>query len=157
MNEEIKFKLQAHLDGELSDREGRELSELLSQNRGAQMLLAELNFTKTALCGNEVELKLPETREFYWGKIQREIERSGAMEPQISSAFQWWKPRWVAGIASACALLMVSFIAFRDTANYGELEGANGDMGAITYHSDSERMTVVYLFDREAQEVVDSN
>jgi hypothetical protein len=30
------------------------------------------------------------------------------------------------------------------------VEGTGDYMGAITYHSDADQMTVVYLFDREA-------
>ena len=161
MNEEIKLKLQAHLDGELSEREARGISKQLSNDSAVRSLFAELQFTKTALCGNELELKLPETREFYWSKIQREIERSGKVAAPVQRV-SWWKPAYVrlgGGFAAACALLMISFIAFNgQNESYvtDEVEGTD-DMGAITYHSDKEGMTVVYLFDREGEKVVDSN
>ena len=69
--------------------------------------------------------------------------------------------RFAGGFAAGCALLMVTFIAFQNdnVAKFasvpGEIEG-NGEMGAITYHSNADRMTVVYLFDREPSEMVDS-
>ncbi len=160
MNDETKIKLQAYLDGELSGRDAREIAELLSSNPEAQALLAELQFIKAALPGNELELKLPESREFYWSKLQREIGRESA-NPTRVSFFSWWKPtyvRFAGGLTAACALLLISFVAFNNgkTAYFpGEVEG-NGEMGAITYHSDSERMTVVYLFDREPSKVIDS-
>jgi anti-sigma factor RsiW len=153
MNDETKIKIQAYLDGELSGRERTEISNLVSSNREAQSLLTELQFTKAALKGNELELKVPETREFYWSKIQREIGREAA-QPAKTARFSWWKPvyfRFAGGLAAAFALMVMSFVAF----NNGnpvypiEVEGNGDDMGAITYHSESEQMTVVYLFDRE--------
>jgi anti-sigma factor RsiW len=162
MNEEIKLKLQARLDGELSEREAREISAQINNEGEARALFAELQFTKTALHGNELELKLPESREFYWSKIQREIERGEKIAP-VRQLDAWWKPiymRWIGGVAAACALLMISFVAFNagnESYATDEVEGTSDEMGAISYHSDKEGMTVVYLFDREGEQMVDSN
>ena len=160
MNEETKLKLQAHLDGELSDREARQIVELLSKDNEARSLFAEMQFTKTALRGNELEMKLPESREFYWSKIRREIERP-TENPARIFAVSWWKPAYVrlaAGLAAGCALLMISFLAFTDRSPSfpGEGESTSEEMGAITYHSNADGMTVVYLVDREQGEVIDS-
>jgi len=162
MNDETKIKLQAYLDGELSERETREVSALLNTEAEAKAFLAELQFVKTAMAGNELEIKLPESREFYWGKIQREIERSEKVETP-ARGFSWWKPAYLplaTGFAALCALFMISFIAFNGghaKIATGEVEGNGDDMGSITYHSDSDRMTVVYLFDREQDKMVDSD
>lgn len=159
MNDETKIKLQAFLDGELSGRDAAEISELLNQDAEAKSFYAELQFVKNALRENEPELKLPESREFFWSKIQREIERD---ETTARPAFSWWKPayvRFAAGFAALCALLMISFMAFdngQSTKLVPEVVGDGGEMGVITYHSDVERMTVVYLFDREQDDVIDS-
>ncbi len=161
MNEENKIKLQAYLDGELSGRDEREISELLTTDHQAQLLLAELRMVKSALHGGEPELKLPETREFYWSKIQKEIERAG--QGPVSQSNSWWKPvyaRFAGGLAAACGVLVISFIAFNNgPTKYaaGEVEGSGDEMGVITFRSDAERMTVVYLFDREADDIVDSS
>ena len=161
MNDETKIKLQAFLDGELSEREARQISELLESDAEAKSFFSELQFVKTAMHGNELEIKLPETHEFYWSKIQRDIERGEQPEPVRTPVFAWWKlayVRFAGGLAAACALLMISFMAFNGgTPAYvpGEIEG-NGEMGAITYHSNADGMTVVYLVDREQGEMVDS-
>ena len=75
MKHELELKLQAHLDGELTGREATEIAALLEHDREAAALFGELRNIKTALTGNELEIKLPETREFYWSKIEREIAR----------------------------------------------------------------------------------
>lgn len=162
MNDEHKFKLQAHLDGELSKGESREVANLLNTSADAKAFFTELQFVKNALHGNEPEIKLPESREFYWSKIQKQIERQ-SQKPASAPLFSWWKPiyaRFAGGFAAMCALLLVTFISFngnQPVAYYpAEIEGNGEDMGSITYHSDTERMTVVYLFDREQGEMVDS-
>ena len=71
MNAEFQLKLQAHLDGELSERESREIETALATDAEARALLAELRNTCGALAGFEAELKLPEERAFYWSKIRR--------------------------------------------------------------------------------------
>lgn len=163
MNDETKIKVQAYLDGELSGRDATEVSELLNQDAGAKAFFAELQFVKTALRGNELEIKMPESREFFWSKIRRDIERN-EKAAETKSVFSWWKPvyvRFATGFAMLCALLMVSFIAFNNGTpakfTTGEVEGNGEEMGVITYHSDADRMTVVYLFDREQDKVVDSD
>ncbi len=154
MKEETKLKLQAYLDGEVSNRETRDTVDLLRKDNEAQSLFAELQFTKTALRGNEMEMKLPESRDFYWSKIRREIERQ---PKELARSFdgRWWKPayaRIAAGLAAGCALLMISFLAFNAGTSPslpGEMESTGEEMGAITYHSNADGMTVVYLVDRE--------
>jgi anti-sigma factor RsiW len=162
MNDETKIKLQAFLDGELSGQDAAEISGLLDKDAEAKSFFAELQFVKAALRDNEPEIKLSESREFYWGKIQREIERA-EKSAQVKPGLAWWKPayvRFAAGFAALCAVLMISFIAFDSGSSaklVPEVEGNGEEMGVITYHSDAERMTVVYLFDREQDKVVDSD
>ena len=124
-------------------------------------MLAELQITRTVLRGNELEIKLPETREFYWSKIQREIERSNPSPCRLGKE-SWWKPiygRFATGFAAGCALLMITFVALKEPSRsfaMDEIEGTTDEMGSITFHSKQDGMTVVYLFDREAVSVVNS-
>jgi negative regulator of sigma E activity len=110
MKDDIKLQLQAYLDGELSERESHKISEQLIQDSEAKAMLAELKFIKDAMRGNEPELKLPESREFYWSKIQREIERGAKQEKSESCpGFGWWETAFVGvgrGFAAGFAVLM---------------------------------------------------
>jgi len=74
MNQDRELQIQALLDGELSGRQARKVEQWLAGDADAQALAQELKATKTALAQNEPLLALPETREFYWSKIQRQIE-----------------------------------------------------------------------------------
>ncbi|MEO6035298.1 MAG: hypothetical protein ABIQ35_08595 [Verrucomicrobiota bacterium] len=161
MNQDTELNLQAYLDEELSEGEARKISVQLKNDAQANALIEELRFIKVGLRENELELKLPESREFYWSKIQREINRDVKVASPRAT-LRWWKPGYVrfAGVfAGACALLMLSFFAFdgqNDSRAMDEVEGTGEDMGSITYHSDKENMTVVYLFDRDPERMIDS-
>jgi anti-sigma factor RsiW len=83
MNLEQQLKLQALLDGELPEREAREILAWTQRDSAAAGLLAELRNTRAAMAKSEPHLSLPESREFFWSKIEREIQR---LEPQVISA-----------------------------------------------------------------------
>jgi anti-sigma factor RsiW len=82
MNQEQQLKLQAFLDGELPEREAREILAWTQRDSAAAALLAELKNTRQALAKSEPHLSVPESREFFWSKIEREIQR---LEPHKNS------------------------------------------------------------------------
>src|SRR6267378_6728212 len=75
MDYDAQLKLQAYLDGELPEAEAREVANWLARDREAAALHTELRNTRQALVGFEVGVELPESREFFWSKIRREIHR----------------------------------------------------------------------------------
>jgi len=75
---ETKLKLQAYVDNELSGREARDISARLDRDAEARALCAELTNLRTLVAAHELEVRVPESREFYWSKIQREIVRTAA-------------------------------------------------------------------------------
>src|SRR5207248_10178203 len=92
INHQTELKLQAYLDEELASGEASEIRELLERETEARSLWEELNATRTLLAGNELEFKLPGTREFYWSKIRRQIEREDqrAAVDARQPASAWW-------------------------------------------------------------------
>src|SRR4051812_3107727 len=74
MNEEQQLKLQAFLDGELPERDAREITAWLQRDAAAAALFAELKATRQALAAAETPVALPESREFYWSKIARDLQ-----------------------------------------------------------------------------------
>ena len=76
----------------------------------------ELQSIKTAFAGDGQTVAVPETREFYWSKIERQIQREGAVR---RAAGPWWPERlrrWLAPLAGAAALaavLVVGLYQFR--------------------------------------------
>ncbi|MDB6019499.1 MAG: putative transrane anti-sigma factor [Pedosphaera sp.] len=156
MNQEAQLKLQAYLDGELPAGERAAVEAWLACDAEAQLLLAELQNTGRALDGHGADVKLPETREFFWSKIEREIERQEQPEPVISrhqpvSVF-WWLRQWVpfSGVAALVVLLMILVVhpGQSNAGQFGEMEIAADSMGADVFRDQEQKMTMVWFYDR---------
>lgn len=158
MNNDQQLKLQSYLDGELPPRENQEVTEWLTVDSDARALLAELKNTTTALSGNELEIKLPEGRDFYFSKIQRQIEREAQPQKQqapVREPFFVTLRRYFLPLAGAIAAVilfaMVSQQMNPTSLAYVAGEGETSEeMSAYTYHSQADGMTVVWLADNSA-------
>ena len=159
MDFETELKLQAFLDGELSEAEAREVAKLLAQDQEATLLLGELRNTRQSLKGSEAVVQLPESREFYWSKISRAIERSDRPQPvEQKPSFISRLQRFLVPLSGAVAITVLLGIALLNGGSgsaLGETELANEDMGAITFRSDSEGITTVWLYNRGESEFTD--
>jgi anti-sigma factor RsiW len=156
MNDEAQFKLQAYVDGELPDDEAAEVRQWLARDEEARALLRELQNTNAALAGHEAEVKLPETREFFWSKIEREIARQNAapVAPRKSFWARWgWRGLAPAGgLALACLFALHLVYPGTTVAEFvPELELASDDMGAYTFRNQEDGLTMIWLYDRTSQ------
>jgi anti-sigma factor RsiW len=153
MTEEQQFKVQAFLDGELPEGESREVAAWLARDADASALLGELKNTRGALrvFDSTADVKLPESREFYWSKIKREIERTApAMAPEPKAPLFHWFRRVLMPLGTVAALALVVVIAIHSFSGgqHPLPMAANvmlGDPGALTYRDDAQDMTVVWL------------
>jgi negative regulator of sigma E activity len=160
MTQEQQMKLQAFLDGELPEREAREILAWTQRDHEAASLLAELKNTRAAMVKSEPHLSVPESREFFWSKIEREIQR---LEPQAASAPEvsifTTVRRWLLPAAAVSAVVIAGMIAHFNVPNYVpkpevqtvadadtpavETTLANSD--ATTYRDASEGTTLVWF------------
>jgi anti-sigma-K factor RskA len=153
MNQNLELKLQSWVDGELSAPEARRISQEIASDAEASRLVAELQALKSALAGNETALAVPETREFYWSKIERQIQLE-ARSPRPAQA-----PRraawlhWLSSLAGVAGLACMLLLAFKPPGlpSYDEISATGEGMEAVTYHDQSAGMTVVWLADTEQQ------
>jgi anti-sigma factor RsiW len=147
MNEEQQLKLQAFFDGELAEKEAREVANLIARDRDAAALVAELRNTRQALSGFERDVKLPETREFYWSKISREIERLEPRESEVARPILPWFAllrRAMVPIGTVAVLLIAGFVATKQL--YGPAgETSLADAGSFTYHDYESGATLVWF------------
>jgi hypothetical protein len=156
MKHEVELKLQAYLDGELPDRERAEVEALVAKDADAKALFAELENTAKALSGHEAGTKLPESRDFFWSKIQREIgrqESTAAGRPVAKVPLMTWLMHRLAPVGAIALLAAVAVLWLEQPKSpsvYGELELASDSMGAITYRNQEERLTLVWFYDRKA-------
>jgi len=145
---EAQLKLQAFLDGELPEPEAREVANSLARDQDAVALLGELRNTRKALMGFEAGIKVPESREFYWSKIQREIQRQEVLSPEpVEEVPLIARLRRLLLPAAGIALLAVAgiFALQSSSTGWASRETALADSGAFTYHDFSSGTTLVWL------------
>ena len=158
MTTEQQLKLQAYLDGELSGREVRSVELWLQDNHDAVKVLTELKNTRQVLTENEPQIQFPESREFYWSKIEREIQK---LQPEeISEAsFDWRRLLWpislTAGAIAVCflAVILQNPVADKpaqaaEVSSDGDapvVESAQADSEAMTYEDKSDGTTLVWF------------
>jgi anti-sigma factor RsiW len=151
MDDEKQLKLQAFLDEELSETEAREVASWLAQDQEGTLLLAELRNTRQSLARFEAGIRLPESREFYWSKIQREIARlepaAAGPEPAKTSWLAAWRKFLIP--AGAVAGLLIAFLVTigppSKPAGGIEAESAYNDPGTFVYHDYDNHATLVWL------------
>jgi anti-sigma factor RsiW len=145
MNYESQLKLQSYLDGELSETQTREVAKWLAQDQDAVGLLAELRNTRQALANTPTNLQLPESREFFWSKIQRDILRQQPPQivPEKRSLLTAWR-RFLVPASAVAALLIVALLAIQTPHTTPETETAL-DSGAFTYHDYNAGATLVWV------------
>jgi anti-sigma factor RsiW len=159
MNLEQQLKLQAFLDGELPENEAREILAWTQRDGEAAALLAELKNTRAVMVKSEPHLSVPETREFFWSKIGREIERretqkKSAPEFSVFAALR----RFFFPAVALGALVIAGLVAHfnvpktvvenvADADGTPDVETALADSDATTYRDDSEGTTLVWFSD----------
>ena len=150
MNRDFQLKLQAHLDGELPPRETKKVLHSLKTDPEARALQEELRLTKSLLHGNELAVTLNESREFYWSKIRREIERDDQREAPSASHRPLWL-RWFVPLGALAFAILVafsvktSFLSPQKLSFAEEIETHLADMSSISFRSESEGISVVWV------------
>lgn len=152
MNQETQFKLQAFLDNELSETEAREMAALVAREPLAAGLVAELRGTRQAVKAADVPVNVPASREFYWSQIARQIESAEArVDRPTPVPWMLRLQRLLVPLSAVTALAVLTTVSFvRQGAGGGdssaELEVASQHMGALTYRSQADGMTMVWLY-----------
>jgi anti-sigma factor RsiW len=162
MQQEQQLKLQAYLDGELPEAEARAVAEWLSRDGEAIALATELRQTTEALGGFEEGIRLPESREFYWSKIQRQIQREDAPAPSPVTGLSWaarLRGMLMPASGLAVAILLLLVVTHESAPGLADngAETALQDSGAFTYHDDSARATLVWLSYPAENEIAEDN
>ena len=145
MDHEVQLKLQAYLDGELPDEEARAVASRVAQEPEAAALLTELRQTHEALTGFEREIRHPETREFFWSKVEREIRRqeTTVARPEPGVPFMARLRRILIPSAGFAVLAIVGFLV--TGGGPSDVVTSLEDSGAFTYHDFSAGTTLVWL------------
>jgi hypothetical protein len=171
MNSEQRLKVQAWLDGELSDAEARSIAALATEDKEAQALAQELRTTKSFLAGNELQPSLPESTDFYWSKVRREIERNDSASP-AARPHSWvaWVLSWrrllipLSGAALIAILALMpptithqpveaNLLPLAGMTELVEVENLSEHFDSICYKSQEDNMLIVYLYNKDPQTI----
>ena len=151
MDFDAQLKLQAYLDGELPEKEAAEVARWVARDQEAALLLVELRNTRASLVGYDKPVQLPETREFFWSKIQRELSRLEPAQTKAPQAPAWsWISRLLKRAGAVAAVAVVALIA---AGQFGWFESSGGpaaesalaDNEAFSYRDESTGTTLVWL------------
>jgi anti-sigma factor RsiW len=150
MNVDLGIKLQAYLDGELPAADARAVTSLIERDAEARALLAELEQTRSLLRTNEPEFRLPESREFFWSKIEREIARPElAARSGAPGWFLFFRRHLAAATGSFVVFALAVFAAFQmnwvSPDIFEEIENPLEDTGSFSFRSESQQMTLVWI------------
>lgn len=152
MNKERQLKVQALLDGELADKEAGEVAAWVARDPEAAALLAELRHTNRVLSDSELAIKLPEAREFYWSKIEREIRKLATdSEPAPAIPFLVRLRRLLVPAAAVAALAVIAtFVSLRSGTPGPALAPSQtqmtvADASAFTYQDFANGTTLVWV------------
>ena len=151
MNHEAALKIQAWVDGELPAPAARQVAAWVERDPDAATLAATLRHARSALREGEPEYSAPVSREFYWSAIERRIDGRQTPQRQTPGAPFAWLARWFipAGILAALTLALV-LPALRDQFApplkwASEIESPLDDISSVTFRSESEGITVVWV------------
>jgi anti-sigma factor RsiW len=154
MNRETALRIQAAADGELAGRELHRATEWLAQDPAAQALHEELQTVRALLAQAEPDVRVPESREFYWSKIARAIRQETPRPPRRAAAWTAWLLRYAVPAGALIALLAALwFKSSLDSPLSGPSFFASGEevetplenASAYTFWSESAHMTVVWV------------
>lgn len=151
MNVDVGIKLQAYLDGELTGRDAQAVVSLIENDAEARALFAELQQTRSMLKANEPEFRLPESCEFFWSKIEREIERleTAPVGSRTPAWIVFLRRHLAAVTGTSVAACLVLFMAFQmnwvSPDLFEEIENPLEDTGSFSFRSESQQMTLVWI------------
>lgn len=163
MNDEKCLELQSWVDGELPAADAARVAAWVASDAEAAALAAELRQTRGILAGNEPERAVPDTREFYWSRIERAIEREEAAAARVAPAGLPWMlalRRLLVPITGFALIALVTLFSTgilqnrsgSDSGQFVEVENLSDGVDSMSYKSQSENMFVVYVFNREQTE-----
>ncbi|MHB1306955.1 MAG: anti-sigma factor family protein [Limisphaerales bacterium] len=151
MKIETALRLQALLDGELSESEVREVQSCVDREPEVRALLGELRRVRDAMVEGEVTRSLPESREFFWSKVERSIVAT-ANSPGAPVRRAGWL-RWAALVIPALATVALALFLVMPSlhapgpkaASRTDIESPCEDLSSFSFRSEAEGMNVVWI------------
>ncbi len=158
MNTETCLEIQASVDGELDASRRATVERLCATDPNARRLSEQLTLLRDALRANEPEYRVSDTREFYWGQIQRRIAaetaRDSASDRHAAPVQSWTESSWIrwlvplAGVAAVLALVTLpnnDAPATTTLASISPAPSGSAAASSVIYRSDTDGVTVHWI------------
>ena len=150
---EIELKIQALVDGELTEFEAGKLRDRIKNDIRLQILHERLTQMKDLISTHEMPRVLPESSDFYWSKIAQEIEVGGSdAQSSAQSLGMKWVFRRLApllGIASVALIITLQGPNLPDLGivldHNHELELLADEIDVMTFNSADDSLSVVWI------------
>jgi anti-sigma factor RsiW len=145
MKIETCLEIQAHVDNELNADRRAAVEALCASDPEAASLREALRSVKETVRNHEPEIRLNESREFYWSQIQRRI---AAAERESAPATVRRMPTWAAlyrWLAPAVGLAAVALVITLKNPRHSELSNAVAGGTVEVYRSDADGVTVHWI------------
>jgi anti-sigma factor RsiW len=143
MSDRQLLEIMAYADGELDASRRHEVEKQIAEDPSAAALHLELTACAALLRAHEPLGAVPETREFYWSRIQRRIaaEEQAAARAKATKvpAFGWL--RWLAPAIGVAALALVVTYQQRP----GPTILAVGEASSMTFTSEADGVTISWI------------
>jgi anti-sigma factor RsiW len=155
MNIQSQLRLQAYVDNELSPEESQRVVDWLAADPQARALVAELTQTHAWLNASQPQRKLPVSGDFYWSQIKSAIAPVESRPVREAEPFRLglgWLWKWAVPVAGM-ALIILAMLPVNPSrppssafaGGVMEIESALPDSNVITFRSDSEGISVVWM------------
>lgn len=164
MNEPLAIKIQAYLDGELSQEDTNQLlTELESSSDGKELLEALQSERSLLGAAMEKDHSLPVAHSYFWKGIAKgmgeELEPSTGV--QSRSEIEPWK-RWLSWLLPAVGAACVALVALQQgliappqtegehstlhhAPSFHEIDSGQQNAGFISFRSETEGVSVVWI------------
>lgn len=167
MNQDMGIRLQAYLDGELKGAEREGMERQLASDAELRALAQEIRAVTAALKDSDPIVTVPASREFYFSQIERRIAAAEVQESRTAGSgvpVMVWVRRALlplTGVALATFMLMSSVNtgvlpiqspldeSLQATQRVEETGAMLEETGAMTFRSESEGVTLVWLYDKD--------
>jgi len=152
MNKETCLEIQALVDGELDHRRREVLRRQCAEDAESRELSEALSALREVVRHHEPEHRVPESREFYWSQIQRQIaaaDSGSCPAPEIRPDWGWL--RWLvpmmgaAAVAALLALPRLSEPSPLAAVSAHFLDSDHQLASSVTYRSDADGVTVHWI------------
>ncbi|MFO1459070.1 MAG: hypothetical protein U1G08_06640 [Verrucomicrobiota bacterium] len=147
MKTETCLEIQSYVDDELDPTRRAAVEALCATDPAARQLLVDLASFRDCVRNHEPGFMVPETREFYWSQIQRQLKPAHTSSSTKLSPWLGWV-RWlvpVAGLAAVAYLISLPRTDAPASRTLASASPSSMEASSVVYRSEADGVTVHWI------------